>query len=136
MVGDVDLLSQQIRSGIYAPEYDFVHDGQVDLHDQTLWVKQLKKTYFGDANLDGEFNSNDFVQVFQAGKYGTGAGAGWAEGDWNADGVFDSADFVIGFQDGGYEQGPRADAAAVPEPASLLLFVTVLVAVVVGRRFV
>ena len=33
-------------------------------------------TYFGDANLDGEFNSSDFVQVFQA-RPVRNAAAGW-----------------------------------------------------------
>ena len=29
-------------------------------------------TWFGDADLNGEFNSSDFVQAFQVGKYEMG----------------------------------------------------------------
>ena len=87
--------------------------------------------------MDGEFNSDDFVQVFQAGKYETGAeagGWGWYEGDWNGDGLFNSDDFITAFQDGGYEQGPRTDAAAVPEPAGCMLLVIGLPLWLIGRR--
>ena len=71
--------------------------------DHEIWVHELKHTWYGDADLNDEFNSNDFVQVFQAGKYETVLDAGWAEGDWDASGTFDSSDFVVAFQDGGYD---------------------------------
>ena len=102
--------------------------------DHRVWVKDLKRTWFGDADLDGEFNSNDFVQVFKAGTYETDSEAGWSEGDWNADGVFDSVDFITAFTDGGYEQGPRTGVAAVPEPAGWSLFVIGLLPWLLGRR--
>ena len=84
-------------------------------------MEKLKGTWLGDSNFDSEFNSQEFVQVFQTGKYETGQNASWAGGDWDANGMFDSADFVIAFTDGGYEQGPRLDAAAAPEPSGTLL---------------
>ena len=69
LASDIDLLSQQIRRGTFDSMFDLVPDGQVDLNDQLVWVRQLKRTYIGDANLDGEFNSNDLVTVFQNGHY-------------------------------------------------------------------
>ena len=105
------------------PAYDLNTDLLVNDADITSWVKDLAHTWFGDADLNGEFNSADFVQVFQAGKYETRQGAGWAEGDWNGDGDFDSSDFITAFADGGYEQGPRTDVAAVPEPGAGTLLV-------------
>jgi hypothetical protein len=89
--------------------------------DHRVWVNEIRRTYFGDANLDGEFSSSDLVAVFQAGQYETGQPAGWGNGDWNGDGLFNSSDFVTAFDAGGYEKGPRAAMSAVPEPSSTLL---------------
>ncbi len=123
--------------------FDLDGDGMSTTEDHRIWVKDLKHTWYGDADLNGEFDSNDFVQVFQAGKYEQGwvdqwgeihNGAGWAEGDWNADGIFDSDDFITAFDDGGYEQGPRTDVAAVPEPSGTLLWVIGLLLWLIARR--
>ncbi len=51
--------------------FDVNSDSIVDLEDHRVWVKDLKYTWFGDADLNGEFDSLDFVQVFAAGKYET-----------------------------------------------------------------
>ena len=90
-----------------------------------MWVKDLRKTWFGDSNNDGSFDSADLVQVFTRGEYeDTEAGnSNWGDGDWNGDLDFSSADLVTSFTDGGYEAGPVAAAAAVPEPASLLTLI-------------
>ena len=76
-------------------------------------------TYFGDANLDGEFNTRDMVVVFVAGQYEdeSSGNSTWTTGDWNGDAEFNSSDLVVAFADGGYEQGVRGSTAtAVPEP--------------------
>ena len=69
----------------------------IDQDDHRVWVKDLKNAWYGDADLSGAFNSGDFVQAFQAGKYETTKSAGWSDGDWDGDGRFDSADFAIAF---------------------------------------
>ncbi len=110
---------------------DLDRDAYVTEEDHRIWVKDLKKTWFGDANLDNEFNTADFVQVFTAGKYELTQ----REGDWNGDGLFDTSDFVIAFQDGGYELGPRNIEAPVPEPEPVVLFFTSIVLLLLhGRR--
>ena len=91
-----------------------------------VWATNLKNTWVGDANLDGEFNSADFVEVFQAGKYEKDELALWSEGDWNADERFDSGDFVAAFQNGGYEMGMRGELAAVPEPKCMELIMVAI----------
>ena len=104
----------QIPSGKGKP-----HPCQVNDDDRLFLVDDLKNTFLGDSNLDGEFNSGDLVEVFTVGKYETREPIGWAGGDWDGNGVFDSSDFVLVFADGCYECGPRA--AAVPEPSGLML---------------
>ncbi|MEZ6121097.1 MAG: PEP-CTERM sorting domain-containing protein [Pirellulaceae bacterium] len=129
---DIDMLSSAIRQSLSDPHFDQNGDGQVNLHDRTHWVHSLANTYFGDANLDGEFNSSDMTLVFSAAEYEDNItlNSTWAEGDWNGDGDFDSSDLILAFQDGGYEQGPRADVQAVPEPATFVLFSLGLLAIV------
>ena len=118
-VTDIDQLTAAAAAGD-DPKYDLTQDGLVNVVDVDLWVKQLKKTWIGDADVDGEFTSSDFVQVFAAGKYEMPTAAVWSEGDWNGSGKFDSSDFVAAFADGGYEVGPRPVGAvsAVPEPTA------------------
>jgi hypothetical protein len=106
---------------------NFTFDSQINADDQRYWVNssEVANTYFGDANLDGEFNSGDLTLVFQAGEYDDNfaLNSTWAEGDWNGDGDFDSGDLVAAFQDGGYDMGPKAAVQAIPEPSSLVIMV-------------
>ena len=121
---DINLLSAAVRAGGAGAEFDVNSDGAVNFDDRNEWVRQLKQTYFGDSNLDGVFDSGDFVFAFQAGQYEDGVPSNslWETGDWNGDGEFDSGDFVIAFQSEGFEKGPRPPfgAAAVPEPAAFV----------------
>lgn len=126
-VEDVGALIAAIN-GAGGAEFDVDGNGSTDGNDLTAWVKDLKNTWIGDANFDGEFNSSDFVSVFTAGKFETGTPANWAEGDWNGDGVFGSGDFVAAFTDGGFELGPVPAAQSVPEPNSLLMIVASIAA--------
>jgi hypothetical protein len=129
---DIDSLVAAIR--VQDLQFDLNADGVLDLADHAAWIKDLKQTWYGDANLDGKFSSLDLVAVLQIGKFETFQHAGWSEGDWNGDGDFDTGDLVSAFQDGGYEQGPRvAAAAAVPEPSSFFMALS-LVALAVARR--
>ncbi|MCA9150685.1 MAG: pentapeptide repeat-containing protein [Planctomycetales bacterium] len=119
---DVDLLWSAINStspaGIMGMMFDLNDDSTVDNRDVDIWVREVRQTWFGDADLNGEFNSTDLVQVFGEGRYEQGSVARWSQGDWNLDGLFDSEDFVVAFQDGGYELGPRLSVFAVPEPTA------------------
>ena len=92
-------------------------------------MDELRATYFGDANLDGEFNSGDLVAVFATGEYEDEIpnNSTWATGDWDGDGEFGSGDFVLAFAAGGYEQGPRERAAVVPEPNGGIVMLTLSV---------
>ena len=114
---DIERLALQMQSSVYNPLFDLSADGAVDIDDLRVWIEEVRGSYFGDANLDGEFNSSDFISVFRGGQYedGVSNNSNWTTGDWNGDFEFDTRDFLIAFQAAGYEAGPRA-ASAVPEP--------------------
>ena len=121
-VEDLDLQAVEIAGSENPADFDLTGDGLVNEDDRVFWLHDLKGTWVGDADLDGLFDSLDFVAVFVEGKYETEEAASWAQGDWNADLVFDSGDFVAAFVDGGYEAGAYPGAVqAVPEPSSLVL---------------
>lgn len=137
-IDDLDLLVAAIADESNDVVFDLTDDALVDTDDLILWVNELYGSYLGDANLDGEFNSGDFVHVFSAGEYEDGlpGNSTWGTGDWNADGEFDSGDFVFAFQGGGYEAGPRELVVAVPEPHDLLTLhlIGLGILAVFGRR--
>jgi hypothetical protein len=132
---DIDLLSAEVRGATNPPAFDLNGDGLVNQDDRGEWVDVLANTYFGDSNLDGEFNSSDFVVVFTANEYedSIANNSGWATGDWNGDSEFNSSDFVTAFTAAGYEVGPRP-AAAVPEPSTAFLLTLAIIPVVCGNR--
>jgi hypothetical protein len=103
--------------------FDLNDDSLVDAADRVVWIADVKQTYVGDANLDGEFNSSDFIFALASGEYedGVEANSGWSTGDWNGNAEFDSSDLVNALQAGGYEAGPRAATRSVPEPAVAML---------------
>jgi hypothetical protein len=103
---DLDLLASAVRDGSSeAGATDLSGDGRLDHQDVEYVVRNLLNTHFGDANLDGRFDSSDLVQIFQRGQYEdhVAGNSGWADGDWNGDGEFDSSDLVFAMQHGGYE---------------------------------
>ena len=132
---DIDALSLAIMEGAQEDKFDMNGDGQVDEQDHDFWVSDLRATWLGDSNLDGEFNSGDLVAVFEAGEYedNTPKNSGWATGDWDGDGDFGTGDLVAAFTDGGYDQGVKP-AAVVPEPTTCLLLMAGLVAIAMQRR--
>lgn len=133
---DIDALSAQVRGATNPAAYDVTGDNLVNDADRELWVNSLKKTYYGDSNLDGEFNSGDFVFVFTSGQYedAIAGNSSWATGDWNGDTDFTSSDFVTAFSAGGYEAGPRAAVSSVPEPTSAVLLLCGLAGLAARRR--
>jgi hypothetical protein len=114
-VTDVDQLSLAVAAGEHVATFDLTTDRRVDSADLRYFVKYLAKTWMGDADLNGQFDSHDLVAVAQAGKFESDAPAVWSEGDWLGDGRFTSSDIVAALQEGGYDTGPRPAVATVPE---------------------
>jgi hypothetical protein len=135
-IEDLDLLAAELRSGRNVDLFDVNQDKMVDFEDRRSWVHDLARTYFGDANLDGQFTSNDLVAVLQAGQYedAVALNSKWSDGDWNGDGDFTSGDLVLALQDGGYELDPRAAVNGVPEPASIDMLMIGVIATCVFSR--
>ena len=120
-IADLDDLTSQSAGGTNPAGYDLNGDALVDSADINVWVESEFKSWVGDANLDGEFNSGDLVQVLATGNYEQDVDTVWSSGDFNGDGRTNSSDLVAALAGGGYEAGPRAAVAAVPEPSSLAL---------------
>jgi hypothetical protein len=105
-----------------------------DPTERSNYVHDVLRTWIGDANLDGEFNSGDLVNVLAAGTYETDTDASWVSGDFDGSNRFDSSDLIVAVADGGYEAGPRAAVSAVPEPASLVMLLAFPLALAFRRR--
>ncbi len=127
---DIDLLSESIRNeSTDIPRYDLDANGRLDAGDRQHWVNQIAHTFFGDANLDGRFDSGDLVSVFTAGQYEDTVprNSTWSTGDWSGDLEFTTDDLIVAFQDGGFEKAPPSvPNAAVPEPNPGLILLAVI----------
>ncbi len=102
-VQDIDRLSIAIQAG--DPAFDLDGDSVTDLKDLRYLVQEVLGTSVGDADLDGSFDSLDFVAVFQLGEFNDAipGNSTWSEGDWNCDGDFNSDDILFVMQWGSYE---------------------------------
>jgi hypothetical protein len=58
-INDLTALTEAIRLGSEDLQFDVNQSGDIDLADRLYWVTELRHTWMGDANLDGEFNSGD-----------------------------------------------------------------------------
>ena len=116
---DIDLLCEEIESGGLDDSFDLNNDGSVNRGDHNELIVTILDTEFGDANLDGIFDSGDFVQVFSRGQYedDVEGNSGWADGDWNCDGEFDTTDLVVAFSAGGFVRASRPVSSDTVSPA-------------------
>ena len=105
-LGDMDLLSAVVVAGSNHLEFDVNGDGVVNFRDVEMWLHHIYGTWFGDANLDKQFDQRDLISLFASGLYTTGLPATWATGDWYVDGVCDEADLIQALLEGSYLMGP------------------------------
>jgi hypothetical protein len=133
-VADIDMLTSAVAGHSDLSNFNLNADAAIDADDIRFWIVDLLGSWQGDANLDGEFNSADLVQVLAAGTYEADVVSVWSTGDFDGDARTNSTDLVAALADGGYEQGPRAVAPAVPEPhAGLLLALGILLLTCIRR---
>ena len=104
-VADIDALYAAIRQYDDDLQFDLNRDLAVDQGDVDMLVNDVLQISYGDVNLDGVFNSDDFVLLFQLPEYNDNISGNstWTDGDWNGDGEFDTRDLVFVFQLGVYQ---------------------------------
>jgi hypothetical protein len=101
---DIDRFCAALHRTPVDLRFDLDGDQEVDEADRDTLIEQRLNTTYGDANLDGRFDSADLVMIFTRGQYedDQAKNSGWADGDWNCDGEFNSRDLVLAFQRGSY----------------------------------
>ena len=102
---DVETFYEAIRSERLSVHRDLNRDAILDASDLRILLQETLGSSIGDSNLDGKFDSSDFVHVFKLGHYDDDVigNSNWTHGDWNVDGEFDSSDLVWAFQVGDFE---------------------------------
>ena len=68
--------------------------------DDFLAMLEQTGVVIGDANLDGKFETDDLVAIFEKAEYEDDlvGNSNWSSGDWNCDGEFNSTDLVFAFE--------------------------------------
>jgi hypothetical protein len=102
---------------INGDEYANILGGAFHGHTVVSTDTLLQRSYYGDANLDGVVNVDDYGYI----DAGYGGNNGWILGDFDNNGVVNVDDY--GYIDAGYGQpvAAAASAATVPEPSTLVL---------------
>lgn len=89
-------------------------------------------TYSGDANLDGQVDESDYLNIIA----NLGHSGGWLEGDMDHDGVVSLLDYgmVTSHLGAGVAKPLLSFTVAVPEPGALMALPVALVALLYRRR--
>ena len=131
-VADMDALTAEVVLGRQLPEFDLNNDGKVDESDRRIWITEIKNTYFGDTNLDGEVNAADLNVV--ALNWRSEMATSWSQGDFNGDGKVDALDLnslALNWRSGTFA---ASSAQSIPEPSSAALLLLASLAVVCRLR--
>jgi subtilisin-like proprotein convertase family protein len=114
---DIDAIYANLGSvaaNLSLARYDLNGDNLVSQADVTYEVQQVLNSNYGDANLDGNVNIDDFSILLS--HWGSNT-AGWAQGDFGGNGVVGIDDFSILLQYWGWSSA----SAQVSNPAAMAL---------------
>lgn len=98
----VDDIFQAIQRDDVA--FDLNEDGQMDLRDASFLVEEVFATRWGDSDLDGEVNFNDFLNL--SSNFGR-RDATFADGDADGDGGVSFSDFLSLSANFGFDNNQR-----------------------------
>ncbi len=118
-VNDLEALTAEVQAGSTDLQFDVDGNDIVDTNDRSVWITDIKNTFIGDANLDGQVNAEDLNALALSWRSTTATS--WSQGDFNADGSVNASDLnelALHWRSG---VAAAASAPAVPEPSSLML---------------
>lgn len=88
---DIDRLHAAIQVGQSDDVFDINQDTEVNQQDVDDLIQAVLATRFGDFNLDGAVDFEDFLRLAQ----NYGLRGGWDDGDADGDGEIDFDDFIV-----------------------------------------
>ena len=112
---------------------DLDGSGLVDYDDARQLVEDILGTAFGDANLDGRVNAQDYTALAD---YFGQSDAGWANADFNGDGRVNAQDYATLAANFGevYATAETIDPVALPEPTTGLALGALSLTLLARRR--
>ena len=116
-VEDVNILCY--RQGETHERFELSGDTTITLDDVSTLVERINNTRPGDTNFDGNVDFQDFLTL----SANFGGNGEWDSGDFDCNFRVGFADFLLLSEHFGFSQA--GDTAAVPEPASGLMFAAV-----------
>ena len=131
-VTDLDDLTAEVLAGTNDPLFDLDSNGTVDVDDRTVWITDIKDTFVGDANLDGQVNAQDLNAL--ALSWQRMSATSWSQGDFNGDRNVDAADLNELALNWLNDSASAAPLPAVPEPSSIMLLFGVVLLGLIHRR--
>jgi hypothetical protein len=114
---DIDSLYDAIAGDRQVTYLDLDASGIIDQADVTFLVQNILGTRYGDANLDGTVDAQDF-SAWNSHKF-VDQGKSWSQGDFNGDGRTDASDFNH-WNANKFQSGPGGAAASQRAPRAAL----------------
>lgn len=127
---DIDLLSAEIEATEPRLWFDLNNDDSVDADDLSFWVTDLKETFVGDTDLDGQVNAADLNSL--AINWQVDDATSWTQGDFDGDGSVNASDLNDLALD--WQSGVAQVATIVPEPSTTVLLLLGGAVILSGRR--
>jgi hypothetical protein len=124
-VEDVDLLLEEMGKSTPRTWFDLTGNELVNLDDRSAWV-ELRGTFVGDANLDGQVNAVDLNVL--ALSWGADNATSWSQGDFNGDDIvnaIDLNDLALNWRNGATQASPVPERSSIGlvAMAGLVMFV-------------